>query len=62
MSTFANRGWETPRGAAVAAMPIPVQWEETALREHMRNLRDTLLVLGLQIVFRATMMLRRWNY
>jgi hypothetical protein len=28
----------------------------------MNAVRDTLLVLGLQVVFRVTLMLRRWNY
>lgn len=62
MSTLANSDWQQRQHAAVATMPIPDQLEETALRELMRNLRDTLLVLGLQLIFRATMVLRRWNY
>jgi len=30
--------------------------------ERMDAVRDTLIVLGLQLVFRATLILRRWNY
>jgi hypothetical protein len=33
-----------------------------ALRERMLILRDTILVVALQLVFRATLALRRWNY
>jgi hypothetical protein len=62
MSALANNTWQRSHDAAVATMPIPDQSEDTALRDRMRNLRDTLLVLGLQIVFRATLALRRWNY
>jgi hypothetical protein len=32
------------------------------MRDRMRALRDTLLVLGLQLVFRVTLIMRRWNY
>jgi hypothetical protein len=62
MSALANSGWESRRGATVAAMLFPVEWKETALRGRMMILRDTILVLGLQLVFRATLALRRWNY
>jgi len=62
MSALAHNGWQRRQGAAVATMPVPDQSEDTALRDRMRNFRDTLLVLSLQIVFRATMALRRWNY
>jgi hypothetical protein len=43
-------------------MPFPDSLKEMALRERMLILRDTILVLALQLVFRATMALRRWNY
>ncbi len=43
-------------------MPFPGNAKETAMRERMSALRDTLLVLGLQLVFRATLIMRRWNY
>jgi hypothetical protein len=36
--------------------------KETALRKRMMILRDTILVLALQLVFRATLALRRWHY
>lgn len=62
MSALANSGWESRGDARVDAMPFPDGSEEMALRERMRNFRDTILVLGLQIIFRATLALRRWNY
>ena len=62
MSALANSGWDSRGDASVEAMPLPEVAKEMALRERMLNLRDTILVLGLQLVFRATMALRRWNY
>jgi hypothetical protein len=62
MSALANSGWEARGDASVEAMSFPEGSKEMALRERMRKFRDILLVLGLQIVFRATMALRRWNY
>jgi hypothetical protein len=62
MSALANSGWESRSDATVDAMPFPEGLKEMALRERMQIFRDTVLVLGLQLVFRATMALRRWNY
>jgi hypothetical protein len=62
MSALANSGWESRGIAAVEGLPFPEGSKETALRERMVNLRDTILVLGLQLVFRATMAMRRWNH
>jgi hypothetical protein len=62
MSALANNGWESTNRASIAMMPIPQAVEEKALSNRIRNLRDTILVLGIQLVFRATLVLRRWNY
>lgn len=62
MSALANSGWESRSDASVEAIPFPENLKETALRERMLNLRDTILVVALQLVFRATLALRRWNY
>jgi hypothetical protein len=62
MSALANIGWESRGDANVEATPIPEGPKETALWERMLILRDTFLVLGLQLVFRATAVMRRWNY
>jgi hypothetical protein len=62
MSALANSGWETSGDASVEAMLFPESLKERSLRERMLILRDTILVVALQLVFRATMALRRWNY
>jgi len=62
MSALANSGWESSSDASVEAMPFAEGSKEMALRERMLILRDTILVVALQLVFRATMVLRRWNY
>jgi len=62
MSALASNGWVSRNNASVATMPIPDATEESALSNRIRIVRDTILVLGIQLVFRATMVLRRWNY
>jgi len=62
MSALANNGCESRGDSSAEAMPFPEGSEEMALRERMRILRDTILVVALQLVFRATLALRRWNY
>jgi len=44
------------------AMPLPQRAEELGVKNRIRIVRDTLLVLAIQIVFRTTLVLRRWNY
>jgi hypothetical protein len=36
--------------------------EEMHMGARLAALRDTILVVGVQMVFRATLFLRRWNY
>jgi hypothetical protein len=62
MSALAKGGWDSRSSATIATMPIPEATEEMALSNRIRIIRDTIFVLGIQIVFRATMALRRWNY
>jgi hypothetical protein len=62
MSALVNRGWESQSRALEAAMPHPNSSEVVDMRERLRAVRDTLLVLMIQIVFRVVLMLRRWNY
>lgn len=62
MSALANRGWESPSRAIEEAMPYPERSEVVSMRERWHAVRDTLLVLAIQIVFRIMLMLRRWNY
>ncbi|HVB85783.1 MAG TPA: hypothetical protein VNK23_03845 [Candidatus Dormibacteraeota bacterium] len=44
------------------AETVASAYEETLMREKMEALRDVLIALGLQLVFRATLLLRHWNY
>jgi hypothetical protein len=61
MSAVAGNGLEQNREVA-AARPFPEPREGGWPRARMEMLRDTLIVLALQIVFRVMMLLRRWNY
>jgi len=52
------------RDLSVMKLPtaLAARFEDVVMREKMALVRDTLIVLGLQLVFRAVMLLRRWNY
>jgi hypothetical protein len=43
-------------------MPFPANCEEIPMRRKLLIVRDTLVVLALQAVFRATQALRSLNY
>jgi len=62
MSAIAGPNWDSQHDGLGAQLSRPSAFEETAMREKMAAVRDTMIVLGLQLVFRAFMMLRRWNY
>ena len=49
---------EANAGATVFLKPR----DEGAKYMRLDVFRDTLIVLGLQLIFRAMMLLRRWNY
>jgi hypothetical protein len=54
--------WRPNRAVAVS-IPYPLGVEDGSfMRERLIAVRDTLIVLGLQIVFRATMFLRHLSY
>lgn len=50
-----------PNRAVAIAIPYPAGCEDIFMRERLVAIRDTLIVLGLQIVFRATMFFRHLN-
>ena len=60
MSDQTEASLNTHHGAI--AIPLAVSFEERPMRERIKTLRDTAIVLGMQIVFRATMLLRHLNY
>ena len=62
MSARITSGGIRNRGIAAVPMAIAARFEDVAMRERLVFVRDTLIVLGIQLVFRAVMMLRRWNY
>jgi len=60
VSALASNGF-TPESDA-SAMARPSSREGTNMRARFETLRDTVLVVALQMIFRATLVLRRWNY
>lgn len=58
------RAYNDPRTsrAVAIALPMPVAFEDCLMRDRLAAIRDTLIVFGLQLVFRATMFLRHMNY
>jgi hypothetical protein len=61
MSALAGNRWDVRREAIGSAAPLSRD-STSPLQNRMNAVRDTLLVLGLQLVFRVTLILRRWNY
>jgi hypothetical protein len=61
MSALAGNRWEVRREAIGSAAPLSKD-STSALQNRVSALRDTLIVLGLQLVFRVTLIMRRWNY
>ena len=62
MRALANTNWNRNHVADAVAIPYSTGFEGTSMRDFLAAVRDTLIVLALQIVFRATMILRRLNY
>lgn len=64
MSTLSNTGWKPATRAASVVQAIPAldSAEPSVIRQSAIALRDTLIVLAIQLVFRATLAMRRWNY
>jgi len=62
MSAYIAAKWNSNSRAIAAAIPFDAAYQDEPMREKLAAVRDTLIVLGLQMVFRAAMLLRRWNY
>ena len=60
MSALASNGFTPESDASV--MTLPSSREDKNMRARFETLRDTVLVVALQMIFRATLVLRRWNY
>ena len=61
MNDLARTNWRPNRAVAIA-IPYSAEFEGFFMRERIAAIRDTLIVLSLQLVFRATMLLRHLNY
>ena len=62
MSAIAGNSWNLQKDGPVSRLRQGPAVEESPLREKMAAIRDTMIVLSLQLVFRTFTMLRRWNY
>ncbi|HTZ99992.1 MAG TPA: hypothetical protein VMB02_06655 [Candidatus Aquilonibacter sp.] len=61
MGAIAGHDWHLSDDGSPVPLP-PASDFEAPMREKLAAVRDTLIVLGLQIVFRTVMVLRRLNY
>jgi hypothetical protein len=61
MSAIANAGWKTDCDSA-SAERMGFATEGISMSERLEFMRDTMIVLALQVVFRTAMVLRSWNY
>jgi|HubBroStandDraft_6_1064221.scaffolds.fasta_scaffold7207043_1 hypothetical protein len=62
MSARAANRWNARPVAVAVALPYPAAMEFTQMREKLSVVRDTLVVLGMQVAFRVTMLLRHLNF
>jgi hypothetical protein len=62
MAAIATRDTRLTATAVAIEAPHTFAIKENLMRERLVATRDTLIVLGLQIVFRVALVLRRWNY
>jgi hypothetical protein len=65
MSAMTSTFWKSYRRTASAsaqALPFPGASEVSDLRQRAIALRDTMIVVAIQLVFRASLAMRRWNY
>jgi hypothetical protein len=60
VSSLTGSDWNTDRG--IAAGTRAAGFGRLSIRERIAAVRDTLIVLAMQIVFRTTMFLRHLNY
>lgn len=65
MSTLTSTVWKSDSHTASAnahALPFPDASEVSVMRQRAIAFRDTMLVMAIQLVFRASLAMRRWNY
>jgi hypothetical protein len=62
VSALTGNEWNANPGGSTVEMARAVDFEGVSVRQRLIVVRDTLIVLGMQIVFRTTMFLRHLNY
>jgi hypothetical protein len=62
VSALTGNDWNADRGGTAAEMTRAAGFEKVSVGKKLIVVRDTLIVLSMQIVFRATMFLRHLNY
>jgi hypothetical protein len=67
MSAMTSTFWKSHRrtasvSASAQALPFPDASEVSDMRQTAIALRDTMIVMAIQLVFRASLAMRRWNY
>jgi hypothetical protein len=62
VSALTGSDWKSDRGGPAAEMIRAAGFEKKSITRKVTAVRDTLIVLAMQIVFRATMFLRHLNY
>jgi hypothetical protein len=62
MSAIAGQSWNLQKGGLAPRLPQAPVVKESLMAEKIAAIRDTMIVLGLQLVFRTFTLLRRWNY
>jgi hypothetical protein len=65
MSTLTSTVWKAHSRTATAMAQVlhfPDTSEVSVMREKAIAFRDTLIVIALQLLFRASLAMRRWNY
>lgn len=60
MSTIRRSARGPQSTAAAVALPLPLAMGGTEMREKLIAVRDTLLVLGAQMMFRTMLLFRHW--
>ena len=62
MRASANNPWAPQSTAIAVALPYTPAMEAISMRERIAIVRDTLIVLCMQVAFRTAQLLRHLNY
>ncbi|MGA7920167.1 MAG: hypothetical protein WCA38_10885 [Candidatus Acidiferrales bacterium] len=65
MAALTNMSWNSGHRMAntiPSTVNAPDLRHESGMRQAIVAVRDTMIVLAIQLVFRAALIMRRWNY